>query len=74
MNCKDTFKRFIFIAFLFVSTTLAAQNTVVSGVVTDAGTKKPLSFVTVSFIGSTIGTNTNDDGQYLLRRQNPIRS
>ncbi|MEO7212539.1 DUF5686 family protein [Mucilaginibacter sp.] len=71
MNCKDTFKRFIFIAFLFVSTTLAAQNTVVTGVVTDASNKKPLSFVTVSFTGSTIGTNTNDNGQYLLRSSKP---
>jgi hypothetical protein len=71
MNCKDTFKRLIFIAFLFVSTTLAAQNTVVSGVVTDAGTKKPLSFVTVSFTGSTIGTNTSDDGHFSLRSAKP---
>jgi predicted small secreted protein len=71
MICKDTFKRLIFIAFLFVSTTLAAQNTVVTGVVTDASNKKPLSFVSISFTGSTIGTNTNDNGQFSLRSAKP---
>ncbi|OOQ59923.1 DUF5686 and carboxypeptidase-like regulatory domain-containing protein [Mucilaginibacter pedocola] len=71
MICKDTFKRLLFIAFLFVSTTLAAQNTIVTGVVTDAATKKPLSFVAVSFTGSTIGANTKDDGSFSLRSAQP---
>lgn len=71
MICRSTFKRFIFIALLFVSTTLAAQNTVVTGVVTDATNKKPLSYVTVSFTGSTIGTNTNDNGAFGLRSSKP---
>jgi hypothetical protein len=71
MICKNTFKRLFFIALLFVSTTLAAQNTVVTGVVTDAGNKKPLGFVSVSFTGSTIGTNTNDAGQFSLRSAKP---
>lgn len=64
-------KPFFFLLFLFISTSLVAQNTVVSGVVTDAGNKQPLSFVTVTFTGSTIGVNTNDQGQFTIRSAKP---
>ncbi|QKJ30901.1 carboxypeptidase-like regulatory domain-containing protein [Mucilaginibacter mali] len=52
---------------LFCSIPVFAQSTIVSGTVTDANTKQPLSFVTVAFNGSTIGINTTDQGKYTLR-------
>ncbi|MES2276896.1 MAG: DUF5686 family protein [Bacteroidota bacterium] len=38
-----------------------------TGTVTDANTKQPLSYVTVAFNGSNIGINTNDQGKYTIR-------
>jgi hypothetical protein len=57
----------LFITFLFCTTLAWAQNTIVTGTVTDANTKHVLSFVTVAFNNSTIGTLTNDQGRYVLR-------
>lgn len=45
---------------------LAQSNTVVKGRVVDAGTGKPLSFITVAFPGSRFGTSTNADGAFNL--------
>jgi len=62
----------IYIRFLLVllfvtsSTVIFAQNTVVSGTVTDAKTHRPLSYVTVAFTGSSIGMNTDDQGNFSL--------
>jgi len=55
---------------LICSVVTFAQNqaqTVITGIVTDATTRQPLPFVTVSFVNSTIGINTNDQGRYTLR-------
>ncbi|MGN6637927.1 MAG: DUF5686 family protein, partial [Mucilaginibacter sp.] len=41
--------------------------TVISGIVTDAGTHKPLPFISVAFPGTSIGTTTNGNGQYHIR-------
>ena len=41
-------KLFLLGSFLFVTTLLFAQNTVVSGVVTDGKTKQTMPFVTVA--------------------------
>ncbi|TSD66505.1 carboxypeptidase-like regulatory domain-containing protein [Inquilinus sp. KBS0705] len=67
MNFKNFLKPLFFLILLFISTTLAAQTTVVTGTVTDAGNKQPLPFVTITFIGSTIGVNSNNDGKYTIR-------
>jgi hypothetical protein len=68
MYCK---KLFVLIVFVFSTLLTFAQSTVVSGVVTDANTKQPLSFVNVAFTGSTIGGNTNDAGHYAIRSAQP---
>ncbi|RFZ85017.1 carboxypeptidase-like regulatory domain-containing protein [Mucilaginibacter terrenus] len=70
MNNKINTKYLLLILFLFVSSALSAQ-TIVTGTVTDAGNKQPLPFVTVTFPGSTIGVNTNDQGQFSIRSSQP---
>lgn len=67
MISKSLIKFLLPLFLLFCSIPVFAQSTIVSGTVTDANTKQPLSFVTVSFNGSTIGINTNDQGKYILR-------
>jgi hypothetical protein len=42
------------------------QNTIVSGVITDASTNQPIPFVTVSFPGTSIGVNSNANGKYYI--------
>ncbi|MBL7712558.1 MAG: carboxypeptidase-like regulatory domain-containing protein [Chitinophagaceae bacterium] len=49
------------------SVSLFAQSTFVNGTVTDAKTNEPLSFVAVSFPGTTTGTVTDDEGRYSLK-------
>ncbi|RZK30161.1 MAG: carboxypeptidase-like regulatory domain-containing protein, partial [Hymenobacter sp.] len=44
-----------------------AQNTTIRGVVTDAKTREKLPFVSVSVPQSTIGTNTDEQGQFTLQ-------
>jgi hypothetical protein len=68
MNKYHPYKKlFTLILFLLSTTILFAQNTVVTGTVTDAGTKQPLPFVNVSFPGTTIGITTNDAGRFAIR-------
>ena len=66
MNVNHISKFSLFFLLLFCSFNVIAQNTVVSGTITDANTHQPLSFVTVSFVNSTIGINSNDQGKYRL--------
>src|ERR1700751_5749834 len=54
------------IFFLFTSVCAKAQNTVVSGTITDARTNQPLPFVAVSFPGTSIGTNSDANGHYRI--------
>lgn len=73
MNFKYLFKRLFSLAFFLLLTgTVFAQNTVVSGTVTDAGTKHPLSYVTVVFAGTQIGMNTDDHGHYSITTNKPV--
>jgi len=51
---------------IFFSITSKGQNTIVSGTVTDAQTNKPLPFVSVSFPGTSIGTNSGNSGKYSI--------
>ena len=73
MDFKYFNRKLFFLAFfLLYNTILFAQTTVVSGTVTDAATKKTLPFVTVSFTGTTIGTNTDDKGKYSITSVKPV--
>ena len=49
---------------LTLTGTAFAQKTVVTGTVKDANTKETLPFVSVFFEGTTIGTQTDADGNY----------
>ena len=54
-------------AFIFLFSLAArGQNTIVSGTVTDAQTNQLIPFVTVSFPGTSIGTNTGNTGKYRI--------
>jgi hypothetical protein len=54
----------------FCVTSISAQElTKVKGTIIDKQTKEPLAFVNVAFIGTTVGTTTDADGQYLLQTQ-----
>lgn len=52
--------------FLCFCTLLKAQTTKVSGKVIDAETKEALPFVTITFKGTKIGTQSDFDGNYTL--------
>lgn len=51
-----------------------AQITKVKGKVLDAATKEPLPFCNVSFIKSTIGTITDQNGFFFIETKNPTDS
>jgi len=58
-----------FVAFLCTTSASAQQLTKVKGTVIDKQTKEPIAFANVAFIGTTVGTTTDADGQYLLQTQ-----
>ncbi|KIA92391.1 membrane protein [Pedobacter kyungheensis] len=62
-----------FIAMVWLATGLSAfaQKTVVSGTVRDAVSKEPLPYVSVFFKGTTIGTQTDLNGNYALSSVSP---
>ncbi len=67
MNFINLGKRLpLIILFLFSTMLLHAQNSVISGIVSDANDKEALESVTVSFPGTTIGVLTDEDGIYSL--------
>jgi hypothetical protein len=71
---RDAISVFLFlIAFLFLQTA-SAQETSISGKVTDALTNEPVPFATVIFKGTTTGTNTDMDGKFNLSSANPTDS
>ncbi len=76
---KPTNKHFInasisLLALLFISSGLLAQETIVQGKVTDAASGDPLPFVNVFFKGTTIGTTTDFDGNFLIKTSNATDS
>ncbi|SDT30980.1 CarboxypepD_reg-like domain-containing protein [Mucilaginibacter mallensis] len=73
MDCRNFYKRLFFLTFfLFLTSSfLFAQNTVITGVVTDAGNRQPLIAVTVSFPGTSIGTNTDAQGKFTVSTNIP---
>ena len=52
--------------FLGISSQLLAQTTSVSGRIFDGETGEPLPFVTVSLVGTNVGTMTDTDGHYSI--------
>lgn len=53
--------------FLLLSSAAFSQKmTIVKGKVLDADTKEPMPFVNIAFKGTTIGTTTDFDGNYVL--------
>ena len=60
------FTKFIFMLFVLFATGVAAsaQSIVVSGTVTDKSTKEAIAGVSVTIKGTTIGSATNDKGQF----------
>jgi len=73
MDFNYIYKKLSLACFLILTASaILAQNTVVTGTVTDAATKKPLPFVTVAFTGTTIGTNTDNDGRFNLTTAKPV--
>ncbi|XZF15155.1 DUF5686 family protein [Chitinophagaceae bacterium MMS25-I14] len=62
----------LLLLFCMLSFTAAAQVTVVKGRVTDAANGKPLAYVTVNFVASSIGTNTDEQGNYELSTDKPF--
>ncbi len=67
-------KFFLIFSLLFIADSLLAQSTVVSGTVTDTHNKQPMSFVTVSFTGTTIGANTDNNGKFSITTDKPVTS
>jgi hypothetical protein len=68
---KTHLKKIIYICLLVVPLVFQAsaqvqQQTVISGVVTDAADKDPLPYVTVLFKGTNIITKTDADGKYTI--------
>src|SRR5476649_313302 len=71
MNSKFYSKKFILMIFFLLCTPiLFAQTTRVSGVVTDASNKQPVPFATVSFLGTSIGMPTDNNGKYKINTTN----
>ncbi|HEY4326103.1 MAG TPA: DUF5686 family protein [Mucilaginibacter sp.] len=64
-------KLFSLLFLLLCTSKLFAQTTTVSGTVTDAKNKRPLPFVAVSFAGSTIGVNTDNNGKFTISSEKP---
>ena len=64
---------FIFLLFLG-SIGSQAQETVISGKITDATTGDPIPFANVLFKGTTVGTTTDFDGKYLIKTSSPADS
>lgn len=61
-------KRFcLLLLMLSLSVFVKAQETKVVGTVTDVSNHQPISYVTVMFNGTTIGTQTSDVGKFILR-------
>ena len=54
--------------------TAFAQQTIISGRVTDAQSGDPIPFVNVVFIGTSIGTTTDFDGNYKIQTSSPADS
>lgn len=72
MDLKLFFRRLSLVAFLlFYTSALFAQVTKVTGKVTDGANNDPMPFVSVGFLGSSIGGPTDGDGDYSISSDKP---
>lgn len=70
LNVKVILRMLLFFGFLLPGADLAAQNLItIKGQVIDGKTKEPLPFVNVSFVGVSVGTTTDFDGNYSIETQ-----
>ena len=70
--CKNIILAFVFTA--GISFHAGAQQTIISGTVTDASTGQAMPYVNVYFKGTAIGTTTDLGGQYSLKTFMPSDS
>jgi hypothetical protein len=70
MNFKNFYKGLFSLILFFSASSLFAQNTVITGVVTDASNRQTLPFVVVAFTGTTTGVTTDNNGKYRLSTTN----
>jgi hypothetical protein len=66
MDFKRIYKSLFFLILFFSASALYAQQTVITGTVTDAGNKQTLPSVSISFTGTTTGTTADVNGKYTL--------
>jgi hypothetical protein len=67
MKTTFTINRILLPLVILLATALSAfAQTIITGTITDAKTKQPMPYVTVSFAGSTQGISTDNQGKYHL--------
>lgn len=64
----------ILLLFTLIAITSFAQETIISGKITDANTNEPIPFANVFYKGTTKGTTTDFDGNYTIKDNNPSDS
>lgn len=62
------------VCLLCLSITGMAQETIINGKVTDAGSGDPIPFANVVFKGTSIGTTTDFEGNFLIKTKTPVDS
>lgn len=67
-------KNYIFGFLFFIFLSAQAQTTIVSGKVTEAATGTPIPFATVIFTGTTEGTVTDFDGNFIAKISKEVDS
>lgn len=70
-NFSNRSRSFLVVFFSFLFFGSQAQNTTISGKITDVTTGDPIPFVNVVFRGTNIGTTTDFDGNYSLTSNTP---
>ncbi|CAN5620488.1 DUF5686 family protein [soil metagenome] len=73
MALFTSFFRFL-IGFMLFPLICSAQETIVQGKVTDAGSGDPIPFVNVIFKGTGIGGTTDFDGKFRIKTSKPVDS
>lgn len=66
--------RLYLFCFLMSTAFVQAQETIITGKVTDAATGDPVPFANIIFKGTSIGTTSDFDGNYILKSSNPTDS